>query len=473
MAWARLWVAALGLAAGSALGFEWRVGPATWALGGLGAAAMLRRRTRAAVLGLAAVAFALGWCNAAVRSQAPVAVEILARHVPRCEFRGEVMESAGGLGTFVAVERLECDGFRPVTRAGVVVTDPVDAEAGSSAEAEGWLLPLSEDGFDRARRRLGAGAELDASEMRTLPPRAGPLALAAELRHGLREASRALEPERGALLRGLAVGDVGGIDERVISDFRRAGLSHLLAVSGSNVAIVLGGVALALGRLPLWWRLAGSAAALVVFVLVVGPEPSVLRAAAMGAVGLLALAVGRRAESLHALALAVVAVVGLRPGLALSVGLHLSAAATAGIVLWARPLARRLEVLPSAAALGLGATVAAQIAVAPVVVGTFGELSVAGPVTNLLALPAVPIATVAGITAAVMGVLHQPLGELVAAAGEPFVAWILWLGTSFGRAEWASVRVPPWVGWSAGVPVAAAAVASAVRRGHPRLTSDP
>jgi competence protein ComEC len=163
----------------------------------------------------------------------------------------------------------------------------------------------------------------------------------------------------------------------------------------------------------------------------------------------------------------VVAVVGHRPGLAASVGLHLSAAATAGIVLWARPLAQRLRALPRPVALGLGATLAAQVAVAPLLVGTFGELSVAGPVTNLLALPAVPVATVAGLTAAVAGALYEPLGALVARGAEPFVGWILWVGSSFGRADWAALRPAAWLGWAAGVPVGAAAVLSVIHRGAP------
>lgn len=465
---ARLWIAALGVALGSAVGLELRPGWAAAVLGVASLAALLRRRSRAAGPCLAAAAFAIAWFGAAMRAPLASPIEALAAGVPRCEIEGDVLERAGGLGTLVAVEVARCEGHLPVARAGVVALDGETMDAGSAVWAEGWLLPLSKDGFGQARRRLGAGAELDAGEVSTRPPRAGLLAIASSLRSGLARAGRRLEPGRAALLRGLAIGDTSALEAALVADFRRAGLSHLLAVSGSNVAIVLGAVALALGRLRLEVRIAGALAALVLFVAVVGPEPSVLRAAAMGTLGLVALVAGRRAEPLHGLAIALIAVVGLRPGLVASVGLHLSAAATAGIVLWARPLATRLALVPRPVALGLGATLAAQLAVAPLVVATFGELSVAGPVANLLAMPAVPPATIAGLAAALAGALYEPAGGLVAKVGEPFVAWILWVGTHLGRAPWASVELPAWSGWLAGAPLLAGALRSAARRGAPR-----
>src|ERR671915_978794 len=127
---ARLWLAAFALAAGSAWGFGSPVGPATGVIAGLGAMVLARRRARAAGLGLAAVAFALGWCNAAIRS-VPAPVETLAGDVARCVVSGEILESAGGLGTLLAVDVLECDGHRPVFDAGVVVAEVPEAEAGS------------------------------------------------------------------------------------------------------------------------------------------------------------------------------------------------------------------------------------------------------------------------------------------------------------------------------------------------------
>jgi ComEC/Rec2-related protein len=469
----RLWLAVAAFAAGTAQGLEARPPWVVLALGGLGASGLLRRRSPASVAGLVAAVFALGWSGAAQRTQQPAAVEALAASVSRCKVRGGVLESAGGLGTLVALGRAECEGWPPVERPGVVVLDGMVGDPGSPLWAEGWLLPLSSEGFDTARWRVGARAYLDAEAVRWLPPTAPLPALAASVRGGLARAATSLPPERAALLRGLAIGDTRTFDASAQARFRRAGLAHLVAVSGSNVAIVLGAVALGLGPFAPLVRLGGALSALVMFVLVVGPEPSVLRAAAMGAVGAIALFSGRRAEPLHALGLALIFVVALRPGLVSSVGLHLSAAATAGIVLWARPLAGHLGLAPRPVALGLGATLAAQLAVAPLVIIAFGELSVVGPLANLLAMPAVPPATVMGLGAAVAGALYEPAGGLLARAAEPFVAWIMVVGNALGAAPLASIELAGWAGWVAAVPLALCAFTAAVSENGESTASPP
>lgn len=135
-----------------------------------------------------------------------------------------------------------------------------------------------------------------------------------------------------------------------------------------------------------------------------------------------------------------------------SVGLQLSVAATAGIVLWTTRLAHALRALPRVAALGLGATVAAQLAVAPLLVGTFGQLSLASPVANLMAMPAVAPATILGLAAGVVGTLSEAAGSAVARVAEPFSAWILLVGNSVGDLEWSSVALPKWGPWSSRSP---------------------
>ncbi|HYZ46439.1 MAG TPA: ComEC/Rec2 family competence protein, partial [Actinomycetota bacterium] len=362
---ARLWLAAAGLVAGALVGDAHGPGPSV-AIGVFSLAALGSRRRRLTAVGLAGLCFAGGWFAAAQRAAREAPLEELASHVPRCGLVGRVLEGAGGLGTTAAIEAARCRGYPPIDGAGIVVFDGT-AAAGSLIRGQGFLVPLGDDTFDRARRRLGADASFEAIHLAFSPPPSGAFRLAASIRAGLEAASPGLGPRRAGLLRGLALGDTTGLDGATIERFRRAGLSHLLAVSGSNVAIVLGAVGLLATRLPLRLRVVAAGAALALFVLVVGPEPSVLRAAAMGAVALFALAVGRAVEPLHGLALAVIAVVGARPGMVFSVGLQLSVAATAGLILFAGPIARRIR-LPRPLALGLGATLAAQLAVAPVVV---------------------------------------------------------------------------------------------------------
>ena len=334
-------------------------------------------------------------------------------------------------------------------------------------------MPLRDDPFDIAWRHLGAQAALYTAEVSTNPPSSGAHFAAARVRSSLKKSTDPLAEQTGALIRGLTIGDTSGFNEVVLELFRRAGLSHLLAVSGSNVAVVVATVGFLLNRAALTTRVFLAAGALSMFVLVVGPEPSVLRAAVMGGIGLAALTWGERTEPLQALGVALTVLLLVRPGMLFSVGLHLSAAATAGIVLWAEPLARRLRALPRLLALPLGATLGAQFAVAPIVVGVFGEASLIAPVANVLAFPAVAPATVLGLAAGTVGAVSVPLGMAVARLAAPFARWILVVGSALGEPRWASIEVGHAWGWVLALPVLAIAVRTLMRNRGDGPTSGP
>ena len=165
---------------------------------------------------------------------------------------------------------------------------------------------------------------------------------AGDLRAGLRRAARVLPPAERGLLPGLVLGDTSRMPAALVDDFRTAGLTHLTAVSGANLAIVVTFV-LVVGR---WgglrgrWLPATAALAMAWFVVLARPQPSVLRAAVMGAIAFLALGTGRRRRSLAALAAAVLGLLLVDPWLARSYGFALSVLATGGLVLlapgWAR-----------------------------------------------------------------------------------------------------------------------------------------
>jgi competence protein ComEC len=202
----------------------------------------------------------------------------------------------------------------------------------------------------------------------------------------------------------------------------------------------------------------------VLFVLVVGPEPSVLRAAAMGSLALVALVTGRTTEPLAALGVATAAVIVLRPEMVHSAGLHLSVAATAGIILFSPSLTVRLAKLPRPVAVVLAATLAAQLAVAPVIIGTFGEVSLVAPVANLVAAPAVPPATILSLGAALLQRVWPPLGRTAMAAAEPFAAWILWVADTTGAVPYAAIGAPRVAAFLVALPVGWFTVAAARRR---------
>ncbi|MGW0480847.1 ComEC/Rec2 family competence protein [Nonomuraea sp. NPDC003214] len=184
---------------------------------------------------------------------------------------------------------------------------------------------------------LTAATLLVRTPPRILTPPSNLQLAAGIFRKGLRDAADALPPDQRGLLPALVVGDVSRIDPQLNSDLQEAGLSHLNAVSGANLAIVAG-AALALSRLvglPLAPRAAFAALAMLAFAVVARPSPSVLRALLMGLVAVLALGTGRAKDGLAALSVTVLLLILFAPDLAHSYGFALSVTATAGILLLA------------------------------------------------------------------------------------------------------------------------------------------
>lgn len=249
------------------------------------------------------------------------------------------------------------------------------------------------------------------------------------LRSGLRDAAGVLDPEPRGLVPALVVGDTDDLSPQVVAEFRTAGLAHLLAVSGTNLAVICVAVLLLLRVLRCGPRTAaaGSMVALVGFVVLAGPEPSVLRAGVMGAVGLLALAVGRQRAVLPALGVAVIVLVLWDPAMAVSIGFALSVLATGGLVLiaprWAEQLAARG--VPRGLAEALAVPAAAHVVTAPVVAGFAGEVSLVAIVANLLAAPVVALATVLGVLAAVVAPVAPWLAELLVRLAGPEADWLI------------------------------------------------
>lgn len=276
-----------------------------------------------------------------------------------------------------------------------------------------------------------------------------PQRAAGSLRAGLQAAAAPLPDEPGGLLPGLAVGDVSSLDPVVSEDFRATGLTHLLAVSGSNVAIVTGFVILLARacRAPPGFTAVLSGLALVGFVILCRADASVLRAGVMGAIALVALASGRRRAALPALGAAVIVLVVADPQLAGDAGFLLSVLATGGLLLlaprWRDGLRRRR--VPPGVAEALAVPAAAQVAVAPVIAGLSGTVSLVAVSANLVATPAVAPVTVLGVLAAVVSPASAPAAELLAWLAS-WPAWWLVLVARYGSGVPGAV-----VPWPAGV----------------------
>ncbi|HYC80210.1 MAG TPA: ComEC/Rec2 family competence protein, partial [Solirubrobacterales bacterium] len=255
-----------------------------------------------------------------------------------------------------------------------------------------------------------------------------------------------------ALARGFVLGQDEGVDAETEEDFTRAGLSHLLAVSGSNVTL-LGLLASALlGALgvPLRERLLWILALIALYVPLTGAGPSIQRAGVMGAAGLLATLAGRRASTLYALVLALLVTLAIDPGVAADVGWQLSFAAVLGIYLLAGPIRDALLGRGGLAAAGgwrralaegAGVTVAATVATAPLIAFYFEEASLTTLVANLLAMPAVAPAMWLGMVSAaasqVPGLPLAPLNGLDAL----LLAYIAQVAAWCGRPSWAVAHV--------------------------------
>ena len=281
-------------------------------------------------------------------------------------------------------------------------------EAAESAVLTGRFRPLA--GEERHWRWRHAAAAFEADDL-VGASRAAPalLRLANEVRHRVLAGGAGLGETDRALVAGFLVGDDRGLPGPVAGDFRAAGLSHLLVVSGANVTLALALVAPLLRRFGLPGRLAGGLAALVVFCAMTRFEPSVLRAAAMSGLALVAAFVGRPVPGLRLLGLAVTGLVLADPFLTHSLGFGLSCGASAGILLLARPLAARLPG-PRLVRQPLAITAAAQIGVAPVALPAFGHLPLAALPANLAAAPAAAALSLWGLGSGLAGGLLCPGG---------------------------------------------------------------
>ncbi len=237
---------------------------------------------------------------------------------------------------------------------------------------------------------------------------------ASRLRERIVAQIRPEESDARGLLVGFLIGDISDVSSIVNEEMRRAGLSHLVAVSGSNVSLFLVGLVLVTAPLAIMpaARLVVVLNGLLVFGALTRWEPSVLRAAAMAALVAVGRYVGIPLEPVTALAVVAGASVLMEPGLAASVGFQLSVLATAGLMAGARwwPGGGK-------AARILKATLAAQLAVAPLLLAVFGSVPLLSPVANLLAIPIVTAATsLAGIGAAIGSGSTILLAELLAQA---------------------------------------------------------
>jgi competence protein ComEC len=279
-----------------------------------------------------------------------------------------------------------------------------------------------------------------------------------------------LPADRAALTRGLVIGDDRDEPPEMVQRFRDAGLSHLTAVSGQNVALLPAAAGPLLRRLRPLARWGASIGLIGWFVLLTRAEPSVLRAGVMAGLAATAFVMGRQAEPLRLLAVAVIGLLLVDPLLGWSVGFWLSVGATAGVVLGALHLAPRLARL-GPMALPVAVTLGAQGGVAVPSLLVFGRLSLSGTVANLLAVPVAGAVMLVGLPACLVAGVVPFVGPVVMAP----VGWGVWWVDAVATVGAAVEPSPPWswLGWAALVAAVSWLVVSADRVGRRRRPRRP
>nr|WP_243118511.1 ComEC/Rec2 family competence protein [Actinomyces wuliandei] len=376
----------------------------------------------------------------------------------------------------------------------------LDLDMGTRVRVRTRLQP-AEAGSSRAAV-IGSGALVQ-----VLAPPSGTLAVVTSLRQGLAAAvageegqseqpSRAAGPgqtaptdQQGqvgqagtalwwhqgaqALVPGIALGDDHALPTQVRLDMRTVSMTHLTAVSGQHVAIVLGLGLGALGVVPRRWRAVAGAVLLGGLVVLVRPSGSVLRSAAMGGVMLAGVAAGRRSASVPALCAGVLLLLLADPFQARDYGFALSVAATAGILLGARPAAARLSrYLPRWLAAALALPTVAQAACAPLLVLLQPQVGLWSVPANVLAAPVVPVATVSGIAAALVAPLWPEAASVIAWPALASCAWLVVTARRLAGLPGSALACPGGVPGAlalAGLEMVVLAVAS---RGLRRRTGD-
>lgn len=415
------------------------------------AAALRRRRGMVAGVALCLAASALFVTIAAARAplrQPEVLVEAASagRYVTVSATTTQTVRPGGRPFAVTLSEVSIGDRLLPVAIPVTVFGAPTDREIGIGATLRlGGTLAATDPGDDVGFLFFAVGAPKATAD----PP--WYLAWANGLRERFRDAASALPGDGGRLLPGLAIGDTSAVGKPLDSAMKATSLSHLTAVSGANCAVVIALIMVVGGALglPRGVRIGASVAVLLGFVVLVTPEPSVLRAAVMATLVLGATAGGRPVRGVPILALAVLILLTIDPWLSRSYGFVLSVLATAGLLVLAGPLATVLgRWLPMALAAMLAIPISAQLVCQPVLILLNPTIPTYGVLANVLAEPAAPLATVLGLVACILLPAAPPVGELVAQLAWLPASWIAAVAGFFATLPGSGV---PWPSGAAGV----------------------
>ena len=343
----------------------------------------------------------------------------------------------------------------PIVCSATLPADP-RLVAGDRIEWHGRIEPLGDTAYDQYLAAQGMAANCQADGVAVLSHDHSPAGLLESFRQASGDAIQRVVPEpAGGLLAAILIGLRDRVDRDVAADFTTAGVSHIVAISGWNIAIVSATLAALLRRrLARRPRAVMTAVAIIAYTLFAGASASVVRAAVMALVAIATLESGRGTRVSVGLAWAATVMILADPATISDVGFLLSAAATAGLIAWATPLTdwlnRRAPRLPAAVRESLGVSMAAQIATLPLVLAVFGRLALIAPVANLVAVPLVPPAMGLGLVALIAGWvsglgLVAPICGLAALPASLLLSMLVGIVGCFAGLPGANQTLgPPW-----------------------------
>lgn len=358
----------------------------------------------------------------------------------------------------VATEAVMADGLVQPLRTLVQLRLPAapTVRYGQRLRVEGRLeIPSGATSFDYRGllARRGIHAMMRNPDLTLLPGGTAPLQPLLLLNDTAHATVLRLLPEpHASLLIGILLGLQSTLPDDVREEFRTTGTTHIMVISGWNITLVITTIAAVLFAAGLTRRGAGWGALLMVglFVGFVGGSPAVLRAAVMGSLVVWAELVGRPSHSWTLLFAACGVLTLLDPYALWDLGFQLSALATAGLFAWGEPLRTLLAHGPLRwrglrwVVEPLASTLAALSLVIPLLMSSFGTVSLVSPLANILLLPAVPFAFGWGVLATVAGLVVLPLGQLLATLSWPFLHWMLAVVHFCARLPGATMEVGAW-----------------------------
>jgi competence protein ComEC len=381
------------------------------------------RRALAALLGAALVLGGLSlwlqteltkpsWLVQLAEAKTKAAVELEVLNRPKIIFQNFDLSPVYGVAVFLkSIDENLVDGR------GYLIYDGVELARGVTISFEGKFEPAGRNSRDAFLVKPISGIEVVSAPDNTQ-------GFLNKLRADYVASLSGITPDATTLVAGLAIGEISALSPELEEQMRIVSLTHLVAVSGSNCAIVVGmvyliAVALRFGRAG---RTVISLTALFLYVLLIGPDPSVLRAGVMAASVIVMISLGRRTWALNALAIAGIILLIADPWLAVEFGFGLSVLATAGILLLAPAMSEKLSSSMSyPLALGLSVTLAAQLFCLPLLMQLQPGLPTYSVIANLLAGPMVAPVTVLGI----IGLVITPVAPQLVAV----ISWVASLGT--------------------------------------------